>query len=171
MKKIWFALRFTLNLVVANGDLLPKLKKGWTFVPTKFGVPVPVNVADLANMFQGPQQITFFPENHTAFELYTLKNPKKPQIISPSNLTTVTSSNFKKNLPTRIYIHGWRESGRMKRYLNEGKFEIHFNWTILKMFNFISLPRQGKTKCKFNRCKLGKIIAYSELCCSSHLPG
>lgn len=45
------------------------------------------------------------------FELYTRKNPTKPQILSLNNITTVRKSNFNWRLPTRILIHGWYSEG------------------------------------------------------------
>lgn len=55
------------------------------------------------------------------FNLYTLKNPKKPQVVSPHNLTTILASNYNPNVPTRFFIHGWQERGNMKKHFTEGK--------------------------------------------------
>lgn len=86
-------------------------------VPTRSGIPIP---ASIASAFSQPQ-LYFKVENDVVFELYTLKNKQEPQILSPKNISTITSSNFNKTLPTRIYIHGWQEyAGIMKSYFNDG---------------------------------------------------
>lgn len=81
-------------------------------------------------------QLYFTAEADVTFELYTLQNVIKPQIISILNTTTVTSSNFNKTHPTRIYIHGFQEyGGNMKKCFNDGK--LHFCFLIKFSFSLI----------------------------------
>lgn len=90
-------------------------------MPTRSGIPIPVNIE---SAFSQPQ-LLFNVENDVVFELYTLKNKHEPQILSTQNISTITSSNFNKSLPTRFYIHGWQEyAGTMKKYFNEGMISI-----------------------------------------------
>lgn len=105
-----------LNAVTTNAIPL-NVKDGWTLVPTRSGFPIPVK---LANALSQPE-LYFNVENDVLFELYTLKNKQEPQILSPQNISTITSSHFNKTLPTRIYIHGWQEyAGNMKKCFNDG---------------------------------------------------
>jgi len=110
-------------LVLATINASPlnlETEDGWTWVPTRSGIPMPVKVA---SAFSGPQ-LLFNVESDVVFELYTLKNKKQPQILKPGNVSSVTSSNFNQSLPTRIYIHGWQEwAGNMKNYFNDAYLE------------------------------------------------
>lgn len=104
------------TIVTSNGKLLD-LKDEWTLVPTRSGIPMPVNLASALSQ----PQLYFNVENDVQFELYTLKNKHEPQILSQWNISTITSSNFNKHVPTRIYLHGWQEhAGIMKKYFNDG---------------------------------------------------
>lgn len=106
----------SVHTATSNASFL-NLKDGWTLVPTRTGIPIPVNIEAA---FSQPQ-LLFTVENDVVFELYTMKNKHKPQILSAGDISTITSSNFNKTLPTRIYIHGWQEyAGIMKKYFNEG---------------------------------------------------
>lgn len=117
--------------MVANARL-PALEEGWTFVPTRGGFPIPVNIMEALEQ----PQLYFTAEADVTFELYTLQNVIKPQIISILNTTTVTSSNFNKTHPTRIYIHGFQEyGGNMKKCFNDGKLHFFF-FQIFLQFNF-----------------------------------
>lgn len=87
-------------------------------MPTRSGIPIPIN---LANALAKPQ-LLFNVEEDVTFELYTLKNKLKPQILLPGNLLTIEASNFNGSLPTRIYIHGFLEfAGNMKSQFNDGE--------------------------------------------------
>lgn len=92
-------------------------------MPTRNGLPTRVNLAEAMAQVQP----FFLVENDVTFELYTLKNKINPQILSMDNITSITESNFNKNVPTRIYIHGWQEyGGIMKKCFNDGKLLINF---------------------------------------------
>ncbi|XP_055859351.1 pancreatic lipase-related protein 2-like [Episyrphus balteatus] len=52
----------------------------------------------------------WFNDRPVDFHLYTRKNPKKSQKISPTDLKGLKKSNFNSNHPTRIIIHGWQNS-------------------------------------------------------------
>lgn len=93
---------------------------GWTWVPTRSGIPMPLKVATALSQ----PQLLFNVEDDVTFELYTLKNKEQPQILVPGDVLSVTSSNFNRSLPTRIYIHGWQEyAGNMKSYFNDGEYD------------------------------------------------
>lgn len=74
----------------------------WVLVPSSNGSIIRVNLA----LEMRQMEPDFSPEKDVAFELYTLKNVDKPQILSTNDITSITKSNFNKNVPTRIYIHG-----------------------------------------------------------------
>lgn len=98
---------------------LKDLKDGWTLVPNRFGFPTPVNVTEA--LASSPHPL-FDPVEDVQFELYTLENRNKPQILASYDVTSITSSNFNKSRPTRIIIHGWQEYfGNMKRVFKDGK--------------------------------------------------
>lgn len=90
-------------------------------MPTRNGSIARVNLTEAMAQLQP----FFFVEHDVTFELYTLKNQIAPQILSMDNITSITTSNFNKDLPTRIYIHGWQEyGGNMKKCFNDGKFTL-----------------------------------------------
>lgn len=109
--------------MVANAELLPSLKnlkEGWALVPSRFGFPIPVNVAK----FLASPRPFFDVNSDVEFDLYTLKNKEEPQILVLGDVESIKSSNFNKNVPTRIYVHGWQEHGStMKRTFNDGEHE------------------------------------------------
>lgn len=88
------------------------------FVPTYDGRITRINVTEASLQAQPYFEV----EQEVAFELFTLKNPNKVQILSLNNITSITASNFNKKVPTRIFIHGWQEySGTLKKIFIEGK--------------------------------------------------
>lgn len=117
-------LKFHLILcaVTSNASFLNlNLKDGWTLVPTRSGIPVPVSIE---SAFSQPQ-LLFNVEDDVVFELYTQKNKHEAQILTTRNISSFTTSNFDRSLPTRIYIHGWQEyAGTMKKYFNDGMISI-----------------------------------------------
>ncbi|XP_055303181.1 pancreatic lipase-related protein 2-like [Sitodiplosis mosellana] len=94
------------------------------------------------------RQQTGLGKDDVIFELYTLKNKDTPQILSIDNITSITKSNFNKNVPTRFVIHGYLEyNGKLKRiindaYLSKAKFDanlIAVNWEkFSQTFNYIA---------------------------------
>lgn len=89
-------------------------------MPTRNGTIARVNLTEAMEMIQPYFQL----EQDVKFELYSLKNPNKPQILSLDDLNTITTSNFNKNVPTRIFIHGWQEYGNsLRNIFTDGKFE------------------------------------------------
>lgn len=62
----------------------------------------------LANLEMTPQ-LYYNAMAEVSFELYTLKNPTKAQIILPEDIKSITESNLNPNIPTRIIIHGTME--------------------------------------------------------------
>lgn len=96
----WFfyCFQFKIPASINASPLNPKDdNNGWTWVPTRSGIPIPIN---LANALSAPQ-LLFNVENDVAFELYTLKNKHEPQILLPNQISTITSSNFNRSLSTR----------------------------------------------------------------------
>lgn len=122
--KFYMELKFHLILcaVTSNASFLNlNLKDGWTLVPTRSGIPVPVSIE---SAFSQPQ-LLFNVEDDVVFELYTQKNKHEAQILTTRNISSFTTSNFDRSLPTRIYIHGWQEyAGTMKKYFNDGMTSI-----------------------------------------------
>lgn len=118
----------------------------WVLVPNRFGLMHRVNMDDEMSQVQP----FFLAEQDVSFELYTLKNQNTPQILSTENITTITSSNFNKKVPTRIYIHGWQERfGSMKKCLNDGKFDTKILqkrfFLLIRIFSLtINLMTNGK---------------------------
>lgn len=80
---------------------------------------------------QAPNEtVPFFAANKdTRFELFTSKNPTKPQLLLLDNSTTIENSNFNSQLDTRFFIHGWLENIQkiyLKKILKEEK-NHHFS--------------------------------------------
>lgn len=44
----------------------------------------------------------------TSFQLFTKKNPTAGQFLSYRNVKTIENSNFDKNLPLKIVVHGFQ---------------------------------------------------------------
>ena len=55
------------------------------------------------------------------FDLYTLRNPTKPQILKINDANSIDKSNFNRDLPTRIFIHGWQGIKIFAKVLTTGK--------------------------------------------------
>ena len=55
------------------------------------------------------------------FDLYTLTNPTTAQILTIDNTTSIAESNFNRELPTRIFIHGFQANRKLKKALTDGK--------------------------------------------------
>lgn len=76
--------------------------------------------------------VNFSPEEGVIFELYTLKNPREPQILT--DYVSILNSNFNPLRPTRIFIHGWKSrlnSEFTEGYFDEAKYDanlIAVNW-------------------------------------------
>lgn len=78
----------------------------------------------------------FIPHKDVHFELFTPKNPKEAQIIQSQNASELKSTNFNKNLPTRLMIHGWYSQGVLTSqfadaYFEKGQHNLNFiavNW-------------------------------------------
>ncbi|XP_031622980.1 uncharacterized protein LOC116340565 [Contarinia nasturtii] len=101
-------------------------------VPTYDGKVTRVNITEAMTQVQ-----TFFDaEQEVTFELFTLKNANKLQILSLNNITSITASNFNKKVPTRFFIHGWQERLSLKKVFAEAYFMqakvdvnlIYVNW-------------------------------------------
>ncbi|KAH8417466.1 hypothetical protein KR222_000498, partial [Zaprionus bogoriensis] len=69
--------------------------------------------------------------NAVSFYLYTKSNPTQPQELS-SKGSSVTDSNFNKDHPTRIVIHGWTQS-----YTDSMNTEITKAWLSRGDYNII----------------------------------
>lgn len=95
----------------------------------------------------------FSVENDIRFELFTPKNPTKPQILVYNNYTTVKKSNFNWWYPTRILIHGWMSEGMLapkfaNAYFVRGKHKVNFiavNWQKgADVYNYLYARRHVK---------------------------
>lgn len=106
-----------MNIRIANPP--PRGNAGnIVLVPNTNGTLDEVNINE-----ENKKPFPYFPI-HTAvrFELYTPDNPKQPQLLSHSNETTLHSSNFDPNRPTRILIHGWMSMGLLTPRFSEAYF-------------------------------------------------
>lgn len=99
----------------------------------------------------------FEPEKDIQFDLFTMDNPKNSQIIAFENSTSLAQSNFNKNNPTRIFIHGWLPSGCFTTelpdgYFGKGKHNVNYiaiNW------------EKGANTYMYNRAR-GRVQAVAE---------
>lgn len=91
----------------------------WVYVPTENGGRTKVNLAEARAQIQP----FFLASDEVTFELYTLKNPSKPQWLSMSNVSSITESNLNPKVPTRFSIHGWQERGTMRNTFLDGEFD------------------------------------------------
>lgn len=111
------------NLVLANAKLSDNDE--WVFIPTRNGTLERVNKTLALEQVQP----FFSVEESVQFELYTLENPHKPDILIPDDTGSIKTSHLNKNRPTRIYVHGWQEwAGLMKGIFKKGEqnFDIKF---------------------------------------------
>lgn len=125
-KKTYFFIEFSNDFIhfSALSSAKPLDADEWVLVPSGNGSIIRVNLA--VEMLRA--EPAFSPEKDVTFELYTLKNMDKPQILSMDDITSITESNFNKNVATRIYIHGWQEYlGNMKKCFNDGKIFDKFS--------------------------------------------
>lgn len=76
------------------------------------------------------------------FLLYTPNNPNEGQEISHLNLTSIISSNFIPNYPTRFYSHGWLSRGDSGKSLRKGKYPKHLYRLITLSQKNLSLSSQ-----------------------------
>ncbi|XP_055300053.1 inactive pancreatic lipase-related protein 1-like [Sitodiplosis mosellana] len=128
---VLFLLSFVAFLAHTNANPIDSNK--WVFVPTRNGLITRVNLAEAMAQVEP----YFSVEQDVTFELYTLKNKITPQILLMDNVTSITASNFNRNVPTRIYVHGFLEyGGNMKKifndaFLSKAKVDvnlIYVNW-------------------------------------------
>ncbi|XP_055306664.1 lipase member H-like, partial [Sitodiplosis mosellana] len=97
------------------------------------------------------QPKTFFDvQNDVEINLYTLKNPTEPQILVINDTNSIEESHFNRNVPTRIFIHGFQSKGELKTSLTEAYFLkgkknvnlIGVNWEkASRTFNYLAASR------------------------------
>lgn len=64
----------------------------------------------------------FMVEKEVSIDLYTLKNKNEPQILIPNDIKSIKESNFNKNIPTRICVHGFHsKKGALRNAFVKGK--------------------------------------------------
>lgn len=67
----------------------------------------------------------FMVEKEVSIDLYTLKNKNEPQILIPNDIKSIEESNFNKNIPTRICVHGFHsKKGALRNAFVNGKMCI-----------------------------------------------
>lgn len=136
----FFVRKIRFNFLFINYIAPAKYTDKYVYLPDKNFLPVKVSLANL----EVTPQLYYDAMAEVSFELYTLKNPTKAQIISPEDNKSITESNLNPNIPTRIIIHGtiemqmnenfkinpfmisntgWQERGEMKKTLLNGKSE------------------------------------------------
>lgn len=101
----------------------------------------------------------FEPEKDIQFDLFTMDNPKEPQKIAFGNWRSLAQSNFNKNNPTRIFIHGWLPSGCFTTELPDAYFEKG-NHTV----NYIAINwEEGAKTYLYNtaRNRVGAVAEYT----------
>lgn len=144
------ASKFTwIDLSVSNPPPLPSTieNENVTYIQDGLGHLQKVNI-DKANNESAPY---FSVEDDIIFELYTRKNPTKPQILTLNNYTSVKESNFNWRLPTRIFIHGWYSLGLLTprfadAYLTKGRYRVNFiavNWQKCSdIYNYLTARKR-----------------------------
>lgn len=103
------------------------------------------------------QMKLFEPEKDMYFDLFTMANPKKPQKIAFGNSTSLAQSNFNKNNPTRIFIHGWAASGYFTTEFPDAYFE-NGNHEV----NYIAIDWEKGAKTKMYNIARGRVGAVAE---------
>lgn len=91
----------------------------WALVPGENGRVYKVHVDTVMNE---PMQ-SFDANNDVLFELFTPENPEQPQFIIPQNVTSLKTSNFSSERPTRIIIHGWNSQGYLTPLFADGEVD------------------------------------------------
>ncbi|XP_026466401.1 phospholipase A1-like [Ctenocephalides felis] len=107
--------------------------------------------------------IKFDPNKHVHFQLYTRKNPKKPQLLVPKDLSTVKKSNFDPAKHTFFISHGWKNKLSSpvnelirKAYLDtEDVNVIVVDWEYGASYNYLAARGHAATTGKH----LGKFIS------------
>lgn len=81
----------------------------------------------------------FMVEKEVSIDLYTLKNKNEPQILIPNDIKSIKESNFNKNIPTRICVHGFHsKKGALRNAFVKGKMWFHIKWTQFFLRNEFS---------------------------------
>ncbi|XP_055844215.1 phospholipase A1 VesT1.02-like [Episyrphus balteatus] len=109
----------------------------------------------------------WFNDRPVDFHLYTRKNPKKSQKISPTDLKGLKKSNFNSDNPTRIIIHGWQNSykSELNVVIREASLEvmdcnvISVDWS--RMLNYLTANYIGaKAQVPKVGVKVAKLIDF-----------
>ncbi|XP_046440075.1 inactive pancreatic lipase-related protein 1-like isoform X2 [Daphnia pulex] len=90
------------------------------------------------------------------FQLFTRKNPGKPQILQLEDITLLEQSNYNSSLPTKIFVHGYGAnpsqgySSKDEYLLREDCNFISVDWTTLGSSNYVlvalnNVPIVGNT--------------------------
>lgn len=120
-----------LELVVPNPPP-EQIDAEWVLIPDEEDKLHLVNVVSALNE---PQPM-FNPELGVIFELYTYRNPHRPQILRPDDVALLAHSYFNPNRPTRFVSHGWNSKGDLTTSFSNGYFQqarsdvnfIAINW-------------------------------------------
>lgn len=109
---------FYFHLAFANAKLSKPDDGDWIYIPNRNGMLERIN----KTMVSEQVQPFFSVDKIVRFELYTLANQRKPDMLSIFDVESIKRSHLDKNRPTRIYIHGWQEwNGLMKGVFNTGE--------------------------------------------------
>ncbi|XP_067625495.1 phospholipase A1 VesT1.02-like [Eurosta solidaginis] len=122
-----------LLIVVATAMAMPAVPErisgegGW-YVPQLDGTMAWVTSAEAEQM---SKQVMGRAATTVHFHLYTNENPTTPNMIINGDDASLTASNFNKNNPTRIVIHGWQSDGDSdmmnlirNAYLSRGDYNV-----------------------------------------------
>lgn len=81
----------------------------------------------------------FIVEKDISIDLYTLKNRIEPQTLVHNDTKSIEESNFNKDIPTRIFVHGFHsKTGSLRNAFIRGKACI-FSRLIENLKIFFSL--------------------------------
>ncbi|XP_017873751.1 PREDICTED: pancreatic triacylglycerol lipase-like [Drosophila arizonae] len=122
----------------ANGE------NGW-YVPQEDGSFEWIDLDDAEDLWAKGEAMEDRLPNPVSFYLYTHSNPTKGQKITTKN-SSIASSHFNKDHPTRIVIHGWTQSYKdsmnteiTKAWLSRGNYNVIIvDWSRARFNGYLS---------------------------------
>lgn len=84
-------------------------------------------MAHFAVRIEGKPEKLIEVEKDVRFDLFTLKNPSEPEFLLINDTTSFEKSNYDRDIPTRIFVHGFQSKGELRESMTNGKVKCRNN--------------------------------------------